>query len=202
MTEPPAPSPTDVTAVVLAGGTSRRFGSDKLAAPLRGSTVLGETLGGLAPEWAVVAVGPARPTDRWVTWTVEDPPGGGPLAGLAAGLALVTTTLVVVLAGDVPDGGPAAVELVEALRGGPAEVDAVVATDPDGVPNPLLGAYRVAAVRAVLPDTAHGRPARLLLDLRHTEIRVASGISDVDTPADLARLGGSRARRGGRGTPT
>ncbi|MGL4744604.1 MAG: NTP transferase domain-containing protein, partial [Dermatophilaceae bacterium] len=31
---------SDLTVVVLAGGGSRRFGADKLAAPLRGSTVL------------------------------------------------------------------------------------------------------------------------------------------------------------------
>ena len=35
---------SDVTVVVLAGGTSRRFGSDKLAAPLHGSTVLDTVL--------------------------------------------------------------------------------------------------------------------------------------------------------------
>ena len=85
---------SDVTVVVLAGGTSRRFGSDKLAAPLGGSTVLDTVLGSLPPEWPVVVVGPPRECRRPVTWTREDPPGGGPLAGVAAGVDAVTTDLV------------------------------------------------------------------------------------------------------------
>ncbi len=51
MTADPSTSSTDVTVVVLAGGTSRRFGSDKLAAPLHGSTVLETVVGSLPPGW-------------------------------------------------------------------------------------------------------------------------------------------------------
>ncbi len=90
----PVATSGDVTVVVLAGGTSRRFGSDKLAAPLGGSTVLDTVLGSLPPEWPVVVVGPPRECRRPVTWTREDPPGGGPLAGVAAGVDAVTTDLV------------------------------------------------------------------------------------------------------------
>ena len=45
-----------LTVVVLAGGESRRFGSDKLAAPLAGTTVLDHLLGSLPQEWAVMCV--------------------------------------------------------------------------------------------------------------------------------------------------
>ena len=79
----------DVTVVVLAGGTSRRFGSDKLAAPLRGSTVLDTVVASLPPHWPVVVVGPPRDCGRPVAWTREDPPGaarspGSPQASLAS----------------------------------------------------------------------------------------------------------------------
>ncbi|WP_377640805.1 molybdenum cofactor guanylyltransferase [Oryzobacter terrae] len=182
----------DTTAVVLAGGTSRRFGSDKLAAPLRGSTVLDEALDGLPADWPVVVVGAERATRRTVVWTREDPPGGGPLAAVAAGLALVGTHLVAVLAGDMPDGGPAVAGLAAALRGAPPEVGAVVATDAHGVANPLLAAYRVAEVRRMLPDPARDRPAKTLFDVPHTLLLVeGTGASDVDTPADLAGLSSS-----------
>lgn len=198
--EVPQVPPSDVTVVVLAGGASRRFGSDKLAAPLRGSTVLDETLAGLPPQWPVVLVGDRRPTRTPVTTTREDPPGGGPLAGVAAGMLLVDTDLVAVVAGDMPDAGPALRELVGLLREAPAEVAAVVATDDRGVANPLLAAYRSGAVRAHLPEPAHGRPARMLLALPHTEHPVsAAAARDVDTPADLGDLGGRgpTRRRGG-----
>ncbi len=179
-----------VTVVVLAGGTSRRFGSDKLAAPLHGSTVLDTVVASLPPRWPVVAVGPPRASSRPVTWTREDPPGGGPLAGVAAGVGLVATDLVAVVAGDMPYAGPALVALVAALRTAPAEVDAVVATDDRGVANPLLAAYRVAAVRDLLGKPAHGLPARLLLELAHDRLVVrGSWTGDVDTTDDLEELG-------------
>jgi molybdenum cofactor guanylyltransferase len=186
----PAP-PGDVTAVVLAGGTSRRFGSDKLVAPFRGSTVLESVVGTLPGEWPVVVVGPVRDCGRAVTWVREDPPGGGPLAGVGAGLTRVGTALVAVVAGDMPDAGSALVALVGALRTAPPEVDGVVATDDDGVRNPLLAAYRASAVRGVLPTPAHDRPAKLLLGLAHVDLVVhGSATRDVDTPADLEELRG------------
>ena len=190
-TQEAGPATADVTVVVLAGGTSRRFGSDKLAAPLRGSTVLDTVFASLPPGWPVVAVGPPRETDDDVTWTREDPPGGGPLAGVAAGIALVPTELVAVVAGDMPDAGPALVALVAALRTAPSEVCAVVAVDDGGVLNPLLAAYRTGAVREVVPSPADGRPAKLLLSLPHLALVVSgSAARDVDTPADLDELGG------------
>lgn len=181
----------DVTVVVLAGGTSRRFGSDKLAAPLHGSTVLDTVVASLPPQWPIVAVGPARDGERLVTWAREDPPGGGPLAAVAAGVGHVETDLVAVVAGDMPYAGPALVALVAALRAAPHEVEGVVATDDDGVANPLLAAYRVEAVRAMLPTPAHRRPAKVLLGLAHVELAVPGDAArDVDTPADLEQLRG------------
>ena len=182
---------SDVTVVVLAGGTSRRFGSDKLAARLHGSTVLDTVLGTVPAGWPVVVVGPVRECVRPVAWTREDPPGGGPLAGVAAGVGWVATRLVAVVAGDMPYAGPALVRLVAALRTAPAEVGAVVAVDEHGVANPLLAAYRVDALRAALPTPAAGRPAKLLLDVAHVEMLVTGPAGrDVDTPADLEDLAG------------
>lgn len=179
----------DVSAVVLAGGASRRFGSDKLAAPLGGTTVLDLLLGSLPARWPVVVVGSERPTVRPVTWASEDPPGGGPLAGVEAGLAVVATGLVVVVAGDMPYAGAAVIHLVATLRAQPPEVAAVVANDDSGHANPLLAAYRTAAVRQGLPRSARNRPAKLLLTLPHTLVAVTGrSAHDVDTRNDLEAL--------------
>jgi molybdopterin-guanine dinucleotide biosynthesis protein A len=185
------PVPGDVTVVVLAGGTSRRFGSDKLDARLRGLTVLESIVGSLPAHWPVVVVGPPRDCGRAVTWAREDPPGGGPLAGVAAGVDVVQTDVVAVVAGDMPYAGPALVMLVAALRTAPPEVGAVVATDDDGRANPLLAAYRTASVRRGLPSPAANRPAKRLLAIPHLEVGVAGPEGrDVDTPADLEELAG------------
>ena len=184
---------TRVSAVVLAGGTSRRFGSDKLAAPLGGSTVLDRLLDGLPgpADWSVVCVGPQRTTGRVVRWVREEPPGGGPVAAIAAGLTAgqVEPGIVVVLAGDQPYAAAAALRLSGLLDRSP-EVDAVVAVDGRGRTNPLLAAYRTDALRAALPPRPAGSPARALLDaLTVLPIRVADDEGrDVDTPEDLRDL--------------
>jgi molybdopterin-guanine dinucleotide biosynthesis protein A len=178
-----------VAVVVTAGGRASRFGSDKLAARLHGTPLLDHLLGSLPEEWPVVAVGSPRPTPRPVAWTRENPPGGGPLAAVAAAMGHVTTELVVVLAGDMPYAGRAVDALVEALRAAPTGTQAAVGTDDDGVANPLLAVYRADAVRALLPDPAHDLPAKTLLRLPHVTVAVGGAASrDVDTPADLSDL--------------
>ncbi|QIM21793.1 NTP transferase domain-containing protein [Phycicoccus sp. HDW14] len=181
---------TDVTVVVLAGGGSRRFGSDKLAADLGGVTVLDHLLARLPVGWPLVLVGPPRDTARPdARWVLEDPPGGGPLAGVATGAAAVGTALLVVVAGDMPHAAEAVPGLLAALDAAGPDVAAAVAVDDDGHANPLLAAYRSAAVREALPGPAHDAPAKRLLRLSHTEVRVTGHRGrDVDTAADLERL--------------
>ncbi|MDF2145243.1 molybdenum cofactor guanylyltransferase [Knoellia sp. p5-6-4] len=175
------------TAVVLCGGESRRFGSDKTRADLGGVSVLDALLSSLPKAWDVLCVGPERPTVRGgVRWTREDPPGGGPVAGLAAALGEVEAPVTVLLGGDMPGAGPVAVELAAALAGVP-HADVVAGVDGDGRVQPLLAAYRTVALRAALPDRPAGTPLRRVLDgLRVHRVEVPERASrDIDTPEDL-----------------
>jgi molybdopterin-guanine dinucleotide biosynthesis protein A len=159
---------------------------DKTAAAFGRGTVLDHLLDDLPAEWPVVTVGPERSTRRVTRWTREAPPGGGPVAAVAAGLALVHTDLVVLLAGDMPFAARTGARLVAALDDDPA-VDAVVATDPDGRPNPLLAAYRTAALRDAVPAPPVNAAARSLLAVTHSRLPVAAADAlDVDTPEALA----------------
>jgi molybdopterin-guanine dinucleotide biosynthesis protein A len=89
--------------VVLAGGSGRRLGGvDKPALEVGGRTLLDRVLDACDTAASIVVVGPERTTSRRVTWTREQPPGGGPLAGLAAGLAHVTAPVTLLLAADLP----------------------------------------------------------------------------------------------------
>ncbi|HVD27750.1 MAG TPA: NTP transferase domain-containing protein [Mycobacteriales bacterium] len=181
----PEPAPA-TTAVVLCGGASRRMGADKTAATLGATTVLDHLLDALPAAWPVVAVGPERPTRRVVRWTRESPPGGGPVAAVAAGLSLVDTELVVVLAGDMPFAAGTAARLAALLQVD-RTTDAVVAVDPSRRANPLLAAYRSAALRAALPHPPANAPARSLLAVPHIMVSVDEADSlDVDTPEALA----------------
>jgi molybdopterin-guanine dinucleotide biosynthesis protein A len=184
------PPRAPITVVVLAGGGSTRFGSDKLAAPLGGTTVLDHLLAGLPPRWPVVLVGPPRPTVRPdATWVQEDPAGGGPLAAVAAALAVVATPRVAVAAGDMPFAAAALPVLTEALVG--AGAGTAVVARVGGRENPLLAVYDRDAVRAALPDATGGLPARTLLAVPHVVVDVPEALGrDVDTRADLDALRG------------
>lgn len=178
-----------VSAIVLCGGQSSRFGSDKTAADLGGQPVLDALLSTLPVHWDVVCVGPARPTRRTdVRWTREHPPGGGPVAGLAAGLASAAGDTVVLLGGDMPYAAAAASVLARRLEEDPT-AEAVVGTQVEGGRQPLLAAYRIDALRAAMPAEPSGTPLRRLLDsLVVREVPVAPEASiDVDTPEELER---------------
>ena len=156
---PPLP-PYD--GVVLAGGAARRLdGADKPAIVLDDRALLDRVLDALVGAAKTIVVGPARTTASRVLWTREEPPGGGPVAALAAGLGLVDQSTVVVLAADLPFVGSAVTPLLEALEA----FDAAVLTDREGRQQPLLAAYRTPALRAALAalPTAEGASMRSLL---------------------------------------
>lgn len=176
----------EVTALVLCGGASRRFGSDKTAALLHGRTLLDHVLDGLPPEWPVLCVGAERPTRREARWVREDPPGGGPLAGIVAGGRAAATPLLAVLAADMPYAGEVAARLIQALVAD-GSVAAVCARDDSGQVNPLLAAYRRRELLYLIGDSGHDRAAKTLLRLPHAVLDVSGpAAADVDYPEDLS----------------
>jgi len=187
-----------IVAVVLAGGASRRFGSDKLAAVVEGQTLLDQTLSTLPAEIAVVLVGPARQTIRPVEVVREEPAGSGPAAALVAGLRYAiarSAEAVLVLPGDAPRAGAGALVLLERLNREPA-TEAVVAVDDSGQIQPLQLALRPQAaetlVRLAGPQQAANVSARALvsqLDPPATRCALpADFLFDVDTPEALRHL--------------
>src|SRR5689334_1276586 len=103
--------PAGFCGVVLAGGTAARMdGIDKAAVELRGRTLLALAVDAFLDADEVVVVAPESvPTERPVTFVCEDPPRGGPVAGLLTGVdaLLRRPVLVGVLAVDMPRVTPA-----------------------------------------------------------------------------------------------
>ena len=197
-----AGAPLGLGAVVLTGGTGRRLGGvDKAALEVDGVTLLERALVTAAAAREVVVVGPAAPTSRPVTWTVEDPPLGGPAAGLLAALDRfeVPPDLVAVLAVDMPQVGAATLaRLTWAVERDPA-ADGAVLVDTEGRRQPLAAVYRtaaLAAVRAALDGPVHGLPVRrLVAPLRLVDVpALGDEARDVDTWDDVAAV---RATEGG-----
>jgi molybdopterin-guanine dinucleotide biosynthesis protein A len=186
-----------IAVVVLAGGRSRRWaGRDKTAVLLGGIPVLEHAVRGLmgpagADTTDVVVVAPpehpARASLPGVRWVREEPPGGGPVAGLAAAVGVLppATTHVVVAAGDAPFAGEAVPLLLDAVD---EAVDGAIGVDADERDQPLLAVYRLAALRAALPASPAGTPLRDLVGrLRLVRVPVGHRAAlDLDTPDDLA----------------
>ncbi|WP_443080186.1 DUF6457 domain-containing protein [Streptomyces sp. P9-A2] len=178
---------------MLAGGGARRLGgADKPGVRVGGRSLLDRVLAACSGARTSVVVADPRPTSRPVSWAREEPPGGGPLAALDAGLRLSTAEYAVLLSADLPFlDGPTVDELLITLRTSTA--DGVLLTDADGRDQPLVAAYRTAALRhglAVLAEghgTLAGLPLRRLtgsLDLTRIIGPVAS--FDCDTWDDIA----------------
>jgi molybdopterin-guanine dinucleotide biosynthesis protein A len=180
-------------AVVLSGGGATRLdGADKASLELDGRTLLEHALEALADAREVVVVGPAVPTPRPVTFTRETPPGGGPLAGLSAGVAALTGTpdLVVVLAVDMPH--VTADTVARLVRAADADdIEGAWLVDGTGR-RQLAGAVPRALVPA--PGDGYGVPMRRLMERERTVDVVPLGheADDVDTWADVARLRAGR----------
>lgn len=178
--------PPDYDAIVLAGGRSSRFGGDKLAARVEGVPLLDRVLAATTAAANRIVVGEPRPVPVDVTWTREHPPGGGPAAGVVAGLALVKARQVALLAGDLPYVGAATLARLLAARGG---LDGALLVDPAGRRQTLCSVVCVDVLRARADEHAdwHGRSLHsLLAGLRLVEVPARGAEAhDVDVPDDL-----------------
>jgi molybdopterin-guanine dinucleotide biosynthesis protein A len=188
------------SAVVLAGGRAARLGGQaKPQLEVGGRTMLGAVLDAVADADRRVVVGPPQPTAPGVVVVREDPPGGGPVAALRAGLAAVETDVVAVLAGDLPF---LTCEVVTALRR-QLRADGVLVVDDTGRDQPLLGVWRTSALRTAVgpgaPPALHRALNGLTVD-RYRPRRAAGTPApwvDCDTPEELARARQVAAQRPG-----
>jgi len=191
---------TSITGIVLAGGSSSRFGSDKMAADFRGLPLLLHAIDSVASvaDEIVLVLAPraADPGDlpHGVRIARDQEAYGGPLRGLVAGLAEISTDLAIVAGGDMPLLSPSVLrKMCRTIESSDADAVALL----DGAqrrPMPLVLRTRVRAG----VDEALDRGVRSLrgfLDgIRVTEIPEATWrtsdpdggtLLDVDRPGDL-----------------
>ncbi len=192
---------TSYGAVILAGGQGERLGGfDKASAEIGGRTLLELALDAVIDAAEVVVVGEQVPTERPVTFVLESPRYGGPVAALLTGcdLLLRSTEVVVVTAVDMPLLTHVTIRrlcaaAVGAGHDGHDRHDGAVLVGPDGR-RQLAMALRRDRLDDVRPDHEgqHGMPVGALLDgLDLAEVAaVDEEHRDVDTWADLRDLRG------------
>jgi molybdenum cofactor guanylyltransferase len=170
-----------ILGVVLAGGQSTRFGSDKAMAELGGRTLLArayDALSGFA-ELVVVAGRERGPGHRCIPdWPH---PNMGPLAGIAAALRLArdegydSVLSCGVDSVDLPD------NLLELLSPAPAYLES----------QPVIGHWPTGTVDAI--ETlllAEGKHSMLAFAgaVGATAVKISARPANINTPADLAAM--------------
>lgn len=197
-----------VTAIVLAGGRSSRFGGPKLAAELDGATLLDHALRAAASVADdIVVAGPSLPAKPdlaagSIRLVVDAEHFAGPLAALAGALRETSTDLAIVVAGDMPGLVPAVLGSMVERLGADRDIDAAHLASPTPSPHrqvlPLALRVGPASKAAAEALAAGDRSIIRLLDrLRTLEIPASEWLPldptgwtllDVDEPADLERL--------------
>jgi molybdopterin-guanine dinucleotide biosynthesis protein A len=200
-------SDAGVSGIVLAGGSSSRFGSDKLAARFDGVPLLDRAVAALADvavgcSEIVVVVAPgddrelpaaAVPVRR----AVDPAAHGGPLIGLLAGLEVAREPIVVVVGGDMPTLSPDVLAaLLRALTATDGSADGAVLVQ-RGVARPLPAALRNGAAtqraRSLIGDgerslvaLVRGLAARELAEGEWRGLDpTGATLRDIDRPGDL-----------------
>lgn len=169
---------------VLAGGESRRFGSDKLAARLGEQTLLDHALAWLGSRSDAVVV--CGRTVAGVTSLADRPaPGLGPLGGLAAALHHARShghDAVLSIPGDTPDLPKDLFDRLVAI-GAPVFVRGC----------PVIGLWPATCADALIarleavPDDRSMRGWARTIDA--TALTLDAPIPNVNFPEDLAALG-------------
>ena len=139
----------------------------------------------LPPNCPRVAV---APQNLGVPTVSENPPFGGPVAGIAAGLRELDTEWVAVLAVDAPGSAALLPHLAETIGG----ADCAVVVNAKGFDEPLCALWRRASLLTAIAQTGERDvPAGALLRAAGQVVRVpgTGAERDFDTPAQLAELG-------------
>ncbi|HCI52506.1 MAG TPA: hypothetical protein DE312_04205 [Gallionella sp.] len=182
----------DCTALILAGGESRRMGQDKARLRLGEQTLLQRVTAIVQPLFFKVIVSTReRRADCDLPQVFDAPMYAGPLAGLAAGLECIKTPWMFAVACDMPFITPRLIENIASRRD---NFDAVVPVF-QGCPQPLAGFYATRIeyeLRDVLQGGGKGSLRELLARLHvcyvdEAEIPEAdhAAFFDLDTPEEM-----------------
>ncbi|MGZ5554893.1 MAG: molybdenum cofactor guanylyltransferase [Candidatus Aminicenantales bacterium] len=142
------------TSIVLAGGISRRMGTDKAMLPINGRPMIQSLIQSLIPisREIIVSLNDGKRHEELkqalpagVRVVYDEQPGQGPLMGIYAGLKASETDVNFVIACDIPEIDPG---FITEMRSYTGDHDVVVSVDNEGRTNALLAMYR----RSVIPQ--------------------------------------------------
>ncbi len=184
----------DCTAIILAGGDSRRMGRDKASVLLGGQTLLQRAIAKMQQvfPFVIVSVRQLRPEIK-LPQICDEHLNAGPLAGLAASLTHITTPWAFAVACDMPFVEASMIELLAKYRSGHDAVVPVV----QGHPQPLAAFYAKSCLDRMRVHLAAGGKNSLRTVLQSAQVRYVDeaelrradpglrSFFDLDTPQDV-----------------
>lgn len=180
-------------AVILAGGRATRLGGLDKPGELVGGRPLIERVEGAVPgARRLIVVGPRRAAAGRpdAVFVMEDPPGGGPVVALRAGLPPATAGWVALLAADLPFLAAAHVSALFEAAGEGGTAGAVLVDD-GGREQWLTSVWRTVALRDALAGYSGRSLYGLLGPLGPARLHLPAGEDgcapwfDCDTMDDL-----------------
>lgn len=185
-----------ITGVILAGGSSRRMGSNKALLQINGKTMIEkvyEIMSSLFDDVMVITNSPDEYSFLPCRKIPDIYPGYGCIAGLHSALTATGTDRIFITGCDMPFLNP---ELIKLLCNTSPEADAVVPVNMEGLLEPLHAVYAKSSLVTVSEMIAAGEKSilRLFERVRTTEIapseyahidQAEASFSNVNTPGEF-----------------
>lgn len=179
------------SAIILAGGQSRRMQRNKALLDFAGQPLIKHIADQLKTAFPEILIG-ANDPDQYgflgLKIVLDNEPGCGPLMGIASCLGQSRHDLNFVTACDIPNQNiPFIRRMLDAADG----YDAVIPVSPDGRHDPLFGIYRKTVIQPAADLLKHGK--RRIMDLSgHARVLLldaleTGGLQNLNTPEDYVR---------------
>jgi len=181
---------TKATAIVMAGGSSNRMGTDKSMLPFKGQSIIEAICEQLRGSFDQILIS-ANEVDKFAFLGFEvvpdKVPEQGPLMGIASALQASANELNFVIACDIPKINLACVNrmLTEAVE---SQADIVVPTIGDKKYEPLFAIYRKSALEAINKTLSSGKrkitEVFTLCKVKHIELDDTDWLVNINTMAE------------------
>lgn len=174
---------TETTGVILAGGASSRFGSNKALALLQGNHMIqhvAAVLESLFPQRLLVTNTPE--IYRFLGWEMSGDiyVGCGPLAGIHAALTHISTQQAFIVGCDMPNIN---IRLIDFICNLPGDWDVALPWLESG-PEPLYAVYRKSCL-PVITQQLQAKEGKIRLALQRLNIRKVTQQEVVAITGDL-----------------